>query len=179
MLFSKEVDSNLIYAFMIKISSLSLLKEASPLFHLQEGSFLVLPNKISQLWFMFCLYHFANFVQKHNYYLNYPNQTIHFFYWLVLCGSFIFNGFPSHFRCFYDFFFFLLLVAPDLQVAPWPLAVQMVFLLHITILLNIFSSLEGWHKAINNYWLNHHSLLTWKSKLFWGCCHSSQWAYVI
>lgn len=64
------------------------------------------------------------------------------------------------------FFFFLLLVAPDLQVAPWPLAVQMVFLLHITILLNIFSSLEGWHKAINNYWLNHHSLLTWKSKLF-------------
>lgn len=91
---------------MIKISSLYFLeKEASSDFHLQEGNFLVLLNKISQLWFMFCIYHFVDFVQKHYYYLNYPNKTINFFYWLVLWDSFIFNGFLSHFSCLNAFLF--------------------------------------------------------------------------
>lgn len=63
--------------------------------------------------------------------------------------------------------FYLLLVAQDLQVALWPLAVQMVFPLHIYHTAeHLFLSLEGWRKAINNYWLNHQSLLKWKNKLF-------------
>lgn len=119
----------------------------------------MLTNKISQLWFIICVYHFADFVQKCNYYLNYPNQTIHFF----LLTSIVEFLFLMGFRVTSDasvLVFYLLLVTQDLQVALWPLAVQMVFLLHITNLLTIpylFLSLEGWHKAINNYWLDHHS----------------------
>lgn len=94
---SKHYDKDFQFIFLRERDFLRL---PSP-----RGKFPVLLNKISQLWFMFCIYHFVDFVQKHYYYLNYPNKTINFFYWLVLWDSFIFNGFLSHFSCLNAFLF--------------------------------------------------------------------------